>query len=140
MTGEMPMNSNTRSKWQVRLAVLLIFVIGVIAGVLATNIYRERWMPSSAANMRGGRFERMLDRLDLTETQRAQVDAIFDDARERLTELRNESQPRFREVRKQTDERLQSVLTQQQWDQFQQMMSESRKRRPHGRSKRMSER
>lgn len=122
------MNS-TKSKWQVRLAVFLIFVLGAIAGALATNIYRERRLASSAMGMRGGGFERMLDKLNLTADQRAEVSVIFDDARARLTELRNESQPRFREVRKQTDERLQSVLTQEQWEQFKQMMNESRKRR-----------
>jgi Spy/CpxP family protein refolding chaperone len=136
----MPMNSNAKSKWQVRIAVLLIFVIGVIAGVLATNIYRDRQLASSAMAPRGGGFERMLDRLDLTDDQRVKVDAIFDDAQERLTQLRNESGPRFREVRKATDERLQAVLTKEQWEQFQQMMSESRKRRPHGRFKRMNDR
>ena len=133
------MNSSTKNKWQVRLAVLLIFVIGVIAGALATNIYRERRSSPSAMGMRGGGFERMLDKLDLTADQRAQVSVIFDDARARLTELRKGSEPRFREVRKQTDERLQSVLTPEQWEQFQQMMSESRKRRPHGKSRRMSD-
>lgn len=134
------MNSRTKSQWQVRIAVFLIFVIGVIAGVLATNIYRDRRMASSSMGERGGGFERMLDRLDLTDDQRAQVAVIFDDARERLTQLRNESGPRFREVRKETDERLKSVLTQQQWEQFQQMMSESRKRRPQGRFKRTGDR
>jgi Spy/CpxP family protein refolding chaperone len=140
MTGEMPMNSSTKSKWQVRLAVLSIFVVGVIAGALATNIYRESRISTSGGGMRGGGFERVIDKLNLTSDQRAQVDAIFEDARARLTELRNESGPRFREVRKQTDERLQSVLTPEQWEQFKKMMEESRKRRPHGRSRRGSDR
>jgi Spy/CpxP family protein refolding chaperone len=140
MTREMPMNSSTKSTWQVRLAVLSIFVVGVIAGALGTNIYRENRLSGSGGGMRGGGFERIIDKLNLSSEQRTQVNAIFEDARARLTELRNESQPRFREVRRQTDERLQSVLTQEQWEQFKQMMDESRKRRPHGRSRRGSDR
>jgi Spy/CpxP family protein refolding chaperone len=134
MTGERPMNSSTKSKWQVRLAVVLIFVVGFIAGALATNIYRGSG-PTSRGGMRGG-LERVFDQLNLTPDQRTQVSDIFEDARARLTELRNESQPRFREVRRQTDERLKSVLTQEQFEQFQKLMDESRKRRPHGRSRR----
>src|SRR5438132_1513933 len=113
------MDSSARSKWQVRLAVLLLFVVGFIAGALAMNIYRARhWSPRSGG--RGG-FEQMLDRLNLTQDQRTQVGEIFEGARNQLAELRKESEPKFREVRKNTDERLQSVLTPEQWEQFQQM-------------------
>ena len=126
------MDSNTRSKWQVRLAVLILFVVGFIAGGLAMNIYRDRhWSPRAGG--RGG-FDQMLDRLDLTQDQRTQVNEIFEDARKQLTELRKESEPRFREVRKNTDERLQTVLTAEQWQQFQQMTD--RRNRQHGRPRR----
>ncbi|MEK6323129.1 MAG: periplasmic heavy metal sensor [Acidobacteriota bacterium] len=126
------MDSNAKSKWQVRLAVLLLFVVGFIAGGLAMNIYRSRqWSPR--ASSRGG-FEQMLDRLNLTQDQRTQVSGFFEDARKQLTELRKESEPKFREVRKNTEERLQSVLTPEQWEQFQQMTS--KRNRPHGRPRR----
>ena len=126
------MNNNSKGKWQVRVAVLLLFVVGFIAGGLAMNIYRARqWSPRGGG--RGG-FEQMLDKLDLTQDQRTQVNDIFDDARKQLTELRKESEPRFREVRKNTDERLQTVLTPQQWDQFQQMTD--RRNRSRGRPRR----
>jgi Spy/CpxP family protein refolding chaperone len=121
------MDSNAKSKWQVRLAVLILFVVGFIAGGLATNIYRARqWSPRGGG--RGG-FEQMLDKLNLSPEQRTQVDGIFEDARKQLTELRNESEPKFRQVRQNTDERLQSVLTPEQWEQFQKMTEKRR----HGR-------
>jgi Spy/CpxP family protein refolding chaperone len=126
------MDSSARSKWQVRLAVLILFVVGFMAGALAMNIYRARQRPPRPGG-RGG-FEQMLDRLNLTQDQRTQVGEIFDDARKQLSELRRESEPRFREVRKNTDERLQSVLTPEQWEQFQQMTS--RRSRPYGRPRR----
>jgi Spy/CpxP family protein refolding chaperone len=80
----------------------------------------------------------MIDRLNLTQDQRTQVDSIFEDARKQLAELRQESEPRFREVRKNTDERLQAVLTPEQWEQFQQMTS--RRGRPFGRGRRGGDR
>jgi Spy/CpxP family protein refolding chaperone len=124
------MDSNPRKKWQVRLAVLTIFVVGFVAGVLALNIYRGRQWPPSRASGRGG-FEQMLDKLNLSAEQRTQVGEIFDDARAELTQLRRESGPRFREVRERTDARLQSVLTAEQWQEFRQLTSESRKNRQH---------
>ena len=121
------MESNTKSKWQIRLAVLILFVVGFIAGGLSMNMYRSRqWSPRAGG--RGG-FEQMLDKLNLTSDQRTEVSGIFEDARKQLTELRKESEPRFREVRKNTDERLQSVLTPEQWDQFQQMTERRRRSR-----------
>ena len=126
------MNSNTKTKWQVRLAALTIFVIGFIAGALAMNIYRGQRAPSAYGDRRG-RFEETLDKLNLTQDQKTQVKAIFDDARAQLGQLRKESEPKFREVRKQTEERLKAVLEPEQWEQFQQIMSEARKGRPRGR-------
>ena len=36
------MDTTTKSKWQVRLAAILIFVLGFAAGALALNAYK-RW-------------------------------------------------------------------------------------------------
>lgn len=126
------MTSSSKGKWQVRIAVLILFVVGFIAGALAMNMYRGReWSPRVGG--RGG-FERVIDRLDLTPEQRTQVTEIFEDARRQLAEVRRESEPRFRDIRKNTDERLQAVLTPAQWEQFQEM---TRKRgRPGGRPRR----
>ena len=126
------MDSRARSTWQVRLAVLILFVVGFIAGGLSMNLYRSRhWSPRVGGR---GEFEQMLDKLNLTQDQRTQVSGIFEDARKQLTELRKASEPGFREVRKNTDERLQSVLTSDQWEQFRQLTD--RRNRSRGRSRR----
>jgi Spy/CpxP family protein refolding chaperone len=53
----------------------------------------------------------------------------MNDARARMIEIRKQSSPRFREVRQQTDERLKTILTPEQWSQWQRMTSEMRGRR-----------
>jgi Spy/CpxP family protein refolding chaperone len=122
------MDSKTRKKWEVRLAALILFVIGFIAGGLAMNLYRSReWVPRSGGR---GSFEHVLNKLNLSDEQRTEVTAIFEDARKQLDELRKESEPKFREVRKNTDDRLKAVLTTEQWEQFQRMTH--RKGRPFG--------
>jgi Spy/CpxP family protein refolding chaperone len=129
------METDAKSKWQIRLAVLLIFLVGFTAGALAVNFYRTRQSEPPAAGTRG-RFDQVIERLNLTPEQRDQVKAIFEDARVQLMEVRKESEPRFREVRKQTDERLKAVLTPDQWEQFQQLKSEFKQRRRFGRDRR----
>ena len=128
------MDSNPRTKWQIRVAVVTIFLAGFVAGALTLNIVRGRQWPSSRSFAHGG-LEQMLDKLNLSDEQRTHVSEIFDDARAELTQLRKESGPRFREVRERTDGRLKAVLTDEQWSQFQQMTKESRNNRQHRRER-----
>ncbi len=127
----MEINKNRR---KVRIAVLGIFAIGFVAGALSWNIYRS-WNQGRRSEGRRDRYEQMLDRLQLTQEQRVHVDRILSDARAQLVELRKQSEPGMREVRQQTDERLQAVLTPQQWEQFKQMRDEMRGRFRRGRGR-----
>lgn len=123
------MEDNRKRKWQIRAAVLIIFLLGFLVGALTLNMYhRQR---SSFPRGLGGRerYEQMINRLNLTTEQRAQVDQIMKDARARMVEIRRQSEPRVSEVRQQTDERLKAVLTPEQWSQWQRMTSEMRERR-----------
>lgn len=126
------MNNSTKSKWQVRLVMVIIFLLGFVGGSLAFNLY-HRWRGDWVPMDRHDRFEQMLDRLQLTSEQRTQVHQIFDETREKLQNLRRESEPRFEEIRRETDERLQKVLTPEQWQKFQQHREEMRGRGRGGR-------
>ncbi|MFN2513550.1 MAG: hypothetical protein ABR568_19285 [Pyrinomonadaceae bacterium] len=125
------MDSTTKSKWQVRAAALVIFVLGFAAGSLALNVYK-RWA-RPAESVRQNRFERMLDSLQLNADQKTQVHQILGDTRTQLHAVRKESEPRVAEIRRQADERLQKVLTPEQWKQFQQERDSMRGRGRRGR-------
>jgi Spy/CpxP family protein refolding chaperone len=116
------------NKWQVRGAALIIFILGFTAGALALNGYRS-WLRSGGPKPGEDRFERMVKDLNLTEEQKTQVRQIFGDTREKLEGLRKESEPRVKEIRSQADERIQKVLTPEQWQRFQQMRDERGSRR-----------
>jgi DNA anti-recombination protein RmuC len=124
------MNNITRNRWQVRLAATIIFLLGFVAGALALNVYRG-WARGPAAG-REDRFEQLSDRLQLNAEQKSKVQQILGDTREQLRALRKESEPRVNEIRQQTDQRLQQVLTADQWKRFQQMRDEMRARRGRG--------
>jgi Spy/CpxP family protein refolding chaperone len=115
------MNRVNKSSWLVRGAAVVIFLLGFLAGALALNAYRAWRRPD--VRMSGGQdhFQQMSERLQLSAEQRTQAREIFDDTRAQLQALRKESEPRVAEIRRQADERLQRVLTPEQWQQFQQM-------------------
>jgi len=121
------MDNANKSKWRMRIAALIIFVLGFSAGALAYNVFRA-WSRNHFEVGRGG-FEQMLDSLDLTTEQKPQIHQILADTREQLQALRKETEPRFNEIRQRTDDRLQKVLTPEQWTQFQQKRDEMRRRR-----------
>ena len=121
------MTNVTKNRWQVRVAAMIIFVLGFTAGILALNVYR---------GVRGGgsgnRIDELSDRLKLTADQKTKVQEIFNDTREQLRAVRRETEPRMEEIRRQADGRLQTVLTPDQWEQFQRLRDE-RGRRGRGR-------
>jgi len=126
------MDITNRNKWQVRLAAIVIFLLGFAAGALTLNAYK-RWSRSGVEASRQDRFERMLDTLQLNADQKTQIHQILEDTREQLQALKKESEPRVSEIRQQTDERLQKVLTPDQWKQFQQERDKLRGRGRRGR-------
>jgi Spy/CpxP family protein refolding chaperone len=105
-------------------------VLGFTAGILALNVYR-RVRPFGGGN----RMEELSERLQLTADQKTKVQEIFGDTREQIRGVRREMEPRINEIRRQADGRLQTVLTPEQWQQFQKLREERQRR---GRGPRMN--
>ena len=124
------MNEATKTRWQVRLAAVVIFVLGFAAGVLALNVYRG-WARGMGGPPRD-RFEHLSQRLQLNDDQKTKMQQVFSDTREQLSALRKESEPKMDEIRRQADERMKQILTADQWQQFQKMREEMRHRRGRG--------
>jgi Spy/CpxP family protein refolding chaperone len=123
------MTNVTKNRWQVRVAAMIIFVLGFTAGILALNVYR---------GVRGGggggnRMDELSERLQLTADQKTKVQEIFNDTREQLRAVRQETEPRMEEIRRQADGRLQTVMTPEQWEQFQRLRQERGRRGRGGR-------
>ena len=118
------MTDITRNKWQARGFAIVIFVLGFTAGILSINAYH--WIRNRRP---ADRFEQMANRLQLNADQKTKVQQIFGDTRQQLQNLRKESEPRVTDIRQQADQRLQQVLTPDQWQKFQQMRTETRGRR-----------
>jgi Spy/CpxP family protein refolding chaperone len=124
------MDNVTKNRWQVRVAAVIIFVLGFTAGILALNVYRG-W--ARGAGGRDNRMDELSERLQLTADQKTKVQEIFNDTREQLRAVRRETEPRMEEIRRQADGRLQTVLTPEQWDKFQRLRDERGRRGRGGR-------
>jgi len=118
------------NKWQLRGVAIVIFSLGFTSGILALNAFH--WARGRGPADRGDRFEQLATRLQLNADQKVKVQQIFGDTRQQLQALRKESEPRVNEIRQQTDQRLQQVLTPEQWQRFQQMRNEMKARRGPG--------
>src|SRR6476620_11563309 len=114
------MNIESKSKWQIRLATLSIFLLGFVAGAIALNAY-HLWFGAASQQPvnRAQRFEETINQLGLNETQKIEVQKIFSDTREKVQKFRQESEPRMQEIRSEADAKMQQVLTPEQWQQFQ---------------------
>ena len=124
------MDNIVGNKWQVRVVTAIIFLLGFAAGIFALNVYRH-W-GHGMGSPREDRFEQLATRLQLNAEQKTKVQQVLGDTREQLRALRRESEPRVNEIRQQTDQRLQQVLTPDQWQRFQKEKDEMRGRRDRG--------
>ena len=124
------MENQARTKWKFRGLAIVLFALGFTSGILAMNAVRA-WSHRNAGAP-GDRMEQLANRLQLNSDQKTKVQQIFSDTRQQLQSLRKESEPRVNDIRQQADQRLQQVLTSDQWQQFQQLRSEARDRRGRG--------
>jgi glutamine synthetase type III len=117
------MDNVAKNRWQVRIAAVIIFVLGFTAGILALNVYR-----GLTRGGQGNRIDELADRLQLSADHKTKVQEIFSDTREQLRAARQEMEPRMAEIRRQADGRLQTVLTPEQWEKFQRLRDERQRR------------
>ncbi len=80
------------------------------------------------------RDQRMVSQLSLTADQKAKLDPILDDANKKLRSLRADTalnaadkKAKSEEVRKDTDTKMKTILTGDQWKKLQDMRSEGKK-------------
>ena len=112
------MNNETKNKWQIRAATSTIFLLGFIAGALALNVY-HLWGGAAGETVRQKRYDQIFNQLNLTDSQRAEVQQIVGETREQLQNLRKESEPKVQDIRGRAEDKFRQILTPEQWQNFQ---------------------
>ncbi len=108
---------------KVRLAFLIIFILGFAAGALSFSVYSRR-IETGRSTGWTGRFDReryvkqMTEAVGLRPEQMDALNAILDETREGFLALRKRLNPQFDEIRQQARNRIRRILNPDQQGRF----------------------
>ena len=122
-----------KEKIFVAAAFVLTFAAGVLTGALLVREFiRPPFEPAGMPPPGGREFAMPLDflqhRLDLTETQRQQIDAIVKKYQEQIRDHLQQTRPWMHDTMQQMRLEIESVLTPEQREKYQKELSRLRKR------------
>jgi len=116
--------------WKAWLCVTLIFIAGIVIGVIAGHRMTISTMQKAArdpAFLRQMIVKRLSCKLDLSEDQRKSIEGIITDSQVSIRDLRGEVEPRFADILKNAERQITEVLNAEQQEQFRRMLEERRK-------------
>ncbi len=116
-----------RTRLKMWLVLVAVFVLGSFTGVALTGLYRSRASgerPEAREKAMHERFEKMRSELKLTDEQTKAVQAIIDETRNEYRALRTELRPRFEEPRQKARARIRALLTPEQQQKFDAMITQ----------------
>jgi len=116
--------------FKLSLLLALVFLAGVMAGVVGTRIAIRHWV--NTAIQRPQNFQMLLERnlrwrLHLDARQRVEVHRILTDTRIQLRDLRQEYRPQVVAVLTNTEAQISAILTPEQEARFEKMQQENRR-------------
>ena len=127
------------AKWKIWVALLVLFVSGVLIGSVGTRMYVRHKLTGIFARERPAvrnLFVRRLTReLDLTREQREEIEQIASRAAEKFHELHREHRSQAEDLFDQSASEIKKHLSpaqQEQFDELRKRMKERHKRRRHG--------
>jgi len=119
--------STGRTTLKIWLVLLVVFVLGCVTGGALTGLYRWRAgadRPEAREKAMQERFEKMRSELSLTDQQTTAVRTILDETRAEYKSLRTELKPRFEEPRMKARAKIRSLLTLEQQQKFDAMVTQ----------------
>jgi len=129
---------NTK-KLKVWAGILLVFFLGALAGSLGTSAYLkqriERFSRGKHPSIRVVLMKKLDHELDLTDTQRVDVEKILERLETELHELRQRHRPETREVFDHSFDMIKEKLDQEQRSKLDDLREEMRRRHPSRKDK-----
>jgi uncharacterized membrane protein len=122
-----------KTKTSATLVLLLTFLLGGITGALGFYLYARR--AGTVAGREGGRpsshhlVEELAQALALDASQKAKLEAIVAESRERFRTLSQQVRPQYEEIRHQTRDRIRQVLREDQKPHLDEFFKELDRRR-----------
>ena len=122
------------SKVKVWAGILLVFFLGALAGSLGTGVYLkhriERFSRGKHPPIRVVLMKKLDHELDLTETQRVEVEKILEQLGTKLHELRQKHRPELERLFDDSFDMIKERLDQKQKSRFDEIRQEMRRRHP----------
>jgi Spy/CpxP family protein refolding chaperone len=115
-----------RPAWKPWLVMVLIFVVGMIAGAALMIAFHAEGPhgPASSQQLRNHWMMHLTSRLDLTADQQAKIEPILTDAGNRIQQLHHEEVDQFAKIMDQANDQIAPLLTPDQQDKLKKMRSE----------------
>lgn len=117
------MDRENKFNWKVRMATLGIFLLGAVAGALALNAY-QIWFGGASNTTRQQRFEKVINQVELSDSQKAEFQKIMSETREEFKNM--PPNPEVDKIKLRADEKVKKVLTPEQWEKFQRLRDDFR--------------
>ncbi|NIO03760.1 MAG: hypothetical protein GTN74_03855 [Proteobacteria bacterium] len=114
--------------------IVLVFLLGALAGSLATGIYFkhgiERFAKGERPPIKVVLMKKLSHELDLTETQRVGIEQILDQLQAKLLDLRRKHRPEFERLFNHSFGSVREKLNSDQKKRLDEIREELRSRRP----------
>jgi len=127
------------NKLKVWVGILLVFLLGALAGSLGTGAYFkhriERFSRGRHPPIRVVMMKKLAHELDLTQTQRLEIEKILDQLEIKLHELRQKHRPELEGVFGHSFDMIKEKLDQDQKAKLDEIREELRKRHPSKKNK-----
>jgi hypothetical protein len=117
-----------KSKVYVILLVILIFLLGGVAGFVGTNLYRDhmKQVALKAGRPRFDYVEALAKELKLDPEQKQSLRLIIDESRKRYKELGSEFKPKFELITNDSNQKITSILRDDQKTLFENFLTKIR--------------
>ena len=121
------------NKLKVWTGIVLVFLLGALAGSLATGIYFkhriERFSKGERPPIKVVLMKKFSHELDLTESQRVEIEQILDELQAKLLDLRRKHRPEFEKLFNHSFGSIREKLNSEQKKRLDEIREELRRRR-----------
>jgi hypothetical protein len=119
-----------RNQWAAALLSLLLFLSGAAVGALAHRYYAATTVSAKTAaeTFREHYLTEMKSKLNLTDAQVKQLDAILDDTKAKYKTVRDQFRPQMLAIKNEQISRVKEILNPEQVPVYERLVSEHEKR------------
>ena len=123
------------NKLKVSIGVLLVFVLGILAGSFGTQAYMKYRVSHFVQRGQEARAELFLGRLSrdlaLTEAQRTEIGKVLRDSHQRLAQISHRCQPEIRGITERSFAMIREILSDEQKEKFDRFQRRFQQRGKH---------